>query len=92
MQTDIHALSEIRIHDPSVRAGEDGSCLRPRGHCDRHIGQIPAKNELSQTHFTVYIKYQISLKSEIDSVVSELKHEDELTDTTYSLRVQSVYL
>jgi hypothetical protein len=24
-------------HDPSVRAGEDGSCLRPRGHCDWHI-------------------------------------------------------
>jgi hypothetical protein len=27
--------SGIRIHDPSVRAGEDSSCLRPRGHCDR---------------------------------------------------------
>jgi hypothetical protein len=25
----------IRTHDPSVRAGEDSSCLRPRGHCDR---------------------------------------------------------
>jgi hypothetical protein len=24
----------IRNHDPSVRAGEDGSCFRPRGHCD----------------------------------------------------------
>jgi hypothetical protein len=29
--TDIHALSEIRTHDPSVRANEDSSCLRPRG-------------------------------------------------------------
>jgi hypothetical protein len=28
------ALSWIRTHDPSVRAGEDISCLRPRGHCD----------------------------------------------------------
>jgi hypothetical protein len=34
-QTDIHALSGIRTHDPSVRANEDSSCLRPRGPCDR---------------------------------------------------------
>jgi hypothetical protein len=34
--TDIYALSGIRTQDPSVRAGEDGSCLRPRVHCDRH--------------------------------------------------------
>jgi hypothetical protein len=33
--TDIHALSGIRIHDPSVRANEDSACLRPRGHCDK---------------------------------------------------------
>jgi hypothetical protein len=30
----LHASSGIRTNDPSVRAGEDGSCLRPRGHCD----------------------------------------------------------
>jgi hypothetical protein len=35
--TGIHALIEIRIHDPSFRANEDGSCLRLRGHCDRPI-------------------------------------------------------
>jgi hypothetical protein len=35
MHTDIHALSVIRTHDASERAGEDGSCLRPRGHCGR---------------------------------------------------------
>jgi hypothetical protein len=28
MHTDIHASSGIRTHDPSVRAGEDGACLR----------------------------------------------------------------
>jgi hypothetical protein len=28
-------LSEIRNHDPSVRASEDSSYLRPRGYCDR---------------------------------------------------------
>jgi hypothetical protein len=33
--TDIHTSSEIRTHDPSVRATEDHSCLRPCGHCDR---------------------------------------------------------
>jgi hypothetical protein len=33
--TDIHALSGIRTHDPSVQASEDSSCLRPRGHWDR---------------------------------------------------------
>jgi hypothetical protein len=32
---DIHALSGIRAHDPSVRANEDSSCLRLSGHCDR---------------------------------------------------------
>jgi hypothetical protein len=31
LQTDIHALSGIRTHDPSVWGGEDSSCLRPRG-------------------------------------------------------------
>jgi hypothetical protein len=33
--TNIHASSGIQTHDPSVRAGEDSSCLRPHGHCDR---------------------------------------------------------
>jgi hypothetical protein len=35
--TNIHALSGTRTHDPNIRAGEDISCLRPRGHCGRHI-------------------------------------------------------
>jgi hypothetical protein len=34
-QTNIHASSGIRTHDPSVQASEDISCLRPRAHCDR---------------------------------------------------------
>jgi hypothetical protein len=33
----IHALSGIRIYDPSIPASEDSSCLRARGYCDRHI-------------------------------------------------------
>jgi hypothetical protein len=32
--TYINAMNGIRTHDPSVRASEDGSCLRPRVHCD----------------------------------------------------------
>jgi hypothetical protein len=32
--TDIHVLRGIRTHDPSVRAREDSSCPRPRGHCN----------------------------------------------------------
>jgi hypothetical protein len=35
--TDIYALRGIRTHDPSVRAKEGSSCLRPRGHFDRPI-------------------------------------------------------
>jgi hypothetical protein len=40
---DIYALSGIRNDGPSVRAGEDGSCLTPRGHCvwpvQNHVDQ-----------------------------------------------------
>jgi hypothetical protein len=37
-QIDIHG---IRTHDPSVRASEDSSCLRPRSHCDRCYYLLP---------------------------------------------------
>jgi hypothetical protein len=43
----IHALRGIRTHDPSVWAGEDSSCLRPRGHCDRLI--YPMSNQYTLT-------------------------------------------
>jgi hypothetical protein len=33
--SNIHALSGIRTHDPSVRASEESSWLRSRGYCDR---------------------------------------------------------
>jgi hypothetical protein len=35
--TDIHASSGNRSQNPSAHAGEDISCLRPRGHCDRGL-------------------------------------------------------
>jgi hypothetical protein len=41
---DMHALSRIRTHDPSVWAGEDGSCLRPQGHCDQLPEQCQQQN------------------------------------------------
>jgi hypothetical protein len=37
INADIHCLSWIRSHDPSVRVIEDSSCFRPRGHCDQGI-------------------------------------------------------
>jgi hypothetical protein len=33
INADIHALSWIWTHNPRVRASENISCLRPRGHC-----------------------------------------------------------
>jgi hypothetical protein len=38
-----HLSSGIRSHDPSVRADEDGSCLSPRGHCDRLFTKLVSK-------------------------------------------------
>jgi hypothetical protein len=38
----IHALSGIRTHDPSVRASENSSCLRPRCYCDQRISEWAA--------------------------------------------------
>jgi hypothetical protein len=37
LYTDIHASSGIQIRDFSVCAGEEGLCLRPRGHGDRNL-------------------------------------------------------
>jgi hypothetical protein len=45
--TEIHALSGIRTHDPSVRANGDCSCLRPRGHCDRLKPNIRPMNPVN---------------------------------------------
>jgi hypothetical protein len=36
----IYFLRGIRSHDLSVRASEDSSCLRPRGHCDRPLSSL----------------------------------------------------
>jgi hypothetical protein len=41
--TDIYSLCGIRTHDPNVRASEDSSRYRPRGHCDRLWGNQRSK-------------------------------------------------
>jgi hypothetical protein len=35
-----NAFSGDQTHDPNVQVGEDGSCLRPRGYCDRWFRQL----------------------------------------------------
>jgi hypothetical protein len=49
--TDIYALSGIRIHNLSVGAGEDSSCLRSRGHYDRLLQLYCHKFPLELTGF-----------------------------------------
>jgi hypothetical protein len=56
VHTDIHALSGIRTHDPSVRANEDISCRRPRSHCDRHNSWL---------HLTNHYHYQTSVHGHV---------------------------
>jgi hypothetical protein len=41
--SNIHALCGIRTHDPSFRASEDSSCLRPLGYRDRPMFYNSAK-------------------------------------------------
>jgi hypothetical protein len=41
-RTDIHDFCGIRTHDLSVTAGEESSCLRPRGQRDRPL--MPSSN------------------------------------------------
>jgi hypothetical protein len=56
-QTNIRTLSGIGTHDPSVRASEDISCLRPRGHCVRpnaHIVSQTTSRPLLPTSFPIY--------------------------------------
>jgi hypothetical protein len=54
INANIHALSGIQTHDPSVRASEDSSCLRPRGPCDRlsfHYSPVIVENLIpSRSH------------------------------------------
>jgi hypothetical protein len=57
--SDTHVSSGNQTHDPSVRASEDGSCHRPRGHCDRlmhYLRSIYSKCARFEVLTTVSIK------------------------------------
>jgi hypothetical protein len=60
---DIHALSSIRTHDPSVRASEDSSCLRPRGHCDRRSTLLQSLNNAQIRNLIVQYLLPTDVKS-----------------------------
>jgi hypothetical protein len=55
--TATHALRGIQTHDPSFRASEDISCLRPRGHRDRPSAEYLTK----KTYFITLIAYFLLL-------------------------------
>jgi hypothetical protein len=59
----IHALSWIGTHDPSVRASEESSCLRPRGHRDRPWASCTCMywrgKELLELHTRIHIPWTI---------------------------------
>jgi hypothetical protein len=62
VHTDIHASSGIRTHDPSVRASEDISCFRSRGHYDRLYQYAqstlqPSSNGTSCTPYSILFHF-----------------------------------
>jgi hypothetical protein len=59
--TDIHALSGIRTHDPSFRANEDSSWLRPRGYCN-WLTYLLRQWKLSPTHVVTVTNKHILLQ------------------------------
>jgi hypothetical protein len=69
-RTDIHASSEIRTYDPSARAGEDGSYLRPRGHCDRLKYCLARENPNK-----VNVRLCIRIKFQVKKILHDYKHK-----------------
>jgi hypothetical protein len=51
----INTYTDIRTHDPSVRASEDSLCLRPRGHCDRPMYHNNTKQYTARNLYHEYI-------------------------------------
>jgi hypothetical protein len=63
-----NASSGIRTHDPSVGAGEDCSCFRPRGHRDRRYvshGRAYLWRPTDEYPLEVSCRYQIKFPSTI---------------------------
>jgi hypothetical protein len=55
-----HALCGIRTQDPSFRASEDSSCLRPLGYCDRLVLYVSDLNFV-----IVALLFNVSCRSEV---------------------------
>jgi hypothetical protein len=57
-KTGIHASSGIRTYDPSIRASEDSSCLRPQWHRHRHsstsLSWNLSPNRFFDLHFNIF--------------------------------------
>jgi hypothetical protein len=68
----IHALSGIRTHDPSVRASEDSSCLRPRGYCDWLLMRFtPWNSEVSKE----YVASIFRIKKQSEESTRKIRQE-----------------
>jgi hypothetical protein len=66
MYTVIHASSEIWTHDPSVRVDEDGSCVRPRGHCDRiRLTNLGANEFISCTVLYTWVPEESFISADV---------------------------
>jgi hypothetical protein len=61
----MHASTGIRNHDPNVRAGEDGSCLRPRDHCERLVIYLHTKFLMSNASGSLVIAVKPKAKQNI---------------------------
>jgi hypothetical protein len=81
MHTDIHVLSGIRSHDPSVRASEDIWCLRPRGHCDRQEDfTIAPKSCRSNSRVTFELKSDVSVTFPVFIIRVDMRSHNPLAD------------
>jgi hypothetical protein len=58
INTDIYAFSGTRTYDSSVLAGEDISCPKPHGHCDRRIH--PPSNRITYCQLSAHYLCNIS--------------------------------
>jgi hypothetical protein len=78
----IHASSGIRTQNPSVRATEDSSCLRPCNYYDRHLRTILQLNllfcELFNDAFSIETVYEVVSESSraVTAVTASVKEDD----------------
>jgi hypothetical protein len=66
----MYALSEIRTHDPSFGASEDSSCLRQRGHCDRHHLAMEAPISACPSYCSTNFSKNLAMEAPISASLS----------------------